>query len=54
MYLLPEKKDLGKTRSSVSQSLPTGSVCGAHSQGLASTSAKQRGNFGSPTNDTEF
>ena len=32
-----------KTRSSGSQSLPTGIFCGAHSQGLASTSASNRG-----------
>ncbi len=35
-----------KTRSSGSQPLPTGSSCGAHSQGLASTSASCRGKSG--------
>jgi len=34
------KKMLTKTRSSGSQPLPTGIFCGAHSQGLASTSAR--------------
>jgi len=33
----------GKTRSSGSQPLPTGSFCGAHSQSLTSTSASCRG-----------
>jgi hypothetical protein len=38
------KRMFPKTRSSGSQPLPTGKFCGAHSQGLASTSASYRGN----------
>ena len=38
-----------KTRSSESQPLPTGRFCGAHSQGLASTSARCQSKYESRT-----
>ncbi len=45
-YILNRKQNVGNwNRGSVTQPLPTGSICGAHSQGLAYTSAFASANF---------
>lgn len=48
------KRMFPKTRSSESQSLPTGIFCGAHSQGLASISASNRGKSESCTSTQNY
>ena len=55
MYQMEKGNKLGvKPAPAKATSLPTGSFCGAHSQGLASTSARLRGKYERYKNDTKF